>query len=669
MTNPVHWAPWGDEAWKRAKEEQKLVIVSIGYSSCHWCHVMEKETFMNMEAATLMNRRFVCIKVDREERPDVDHVYMDALQLMSGQGGWPLNCVTLPDGSPIWGSTYLSLDRWMAALTAVDDVWTSEPERTKSYAKQVVAAVQALGEAPPPLVEKPGEAVERGIDLWMESGLKEWQKKWDPTHGGTQGAPKFPLPVQLDGLMRLENEAGKRHVKKTLLAMCRGGIHDHVGGGFSRYSVDHRWHVPHFEKMLYDNAQLLSTLTLAYQEHKHPAMKDAAEKCAGLVLREWSHTSGGFCSALDADSDGTEGAYYVWREADLKEALTDVEEREEFQRVFGIGASSLWEQGRNVLSRTAEADRAFWRDAPLQDRMNGALEKLKAWRNGKDAMRSKPGLDDKILTSWTALAISGFAKAGMRLARPNWVRRAVQGGNFLKHVARDPHHPERLLRNWQPNGESTCEGFAEDYAFAIEALLDLHQCTLDPVWKVEARALMATALDRFFDPNEKVFFFNASDAKELFARKRVADDSVLPSPNATFAACLWRLGWSVDIPAWRHLAREMTVRHLGTNPPLESSTKWLQTWVDITQPFALVSVQASNELGVQAALQSWWQEPRPGSWIEASWPGASPVPTWATADSKHAPALEWRICVDGTCGLPSASVDMAWSQFQSAHRT
>ena len=324
--NPVHWKAWGEAAFEEAARLNKPVIVSIGYSACHWCHVMEHETFEDVEAAAFMNEHFVCVKVDREERPDVDQVYMDAVQLMTQRGGWPLNCVAMPDGRPIWGGTYFPRAQWLKALEGLVAVWQDEPETARGYADRLSQAVQALHEAP--LVKADGETSE--VDKTIERLMRQWQASWDPNHGGQLGAPKFPLPAQASLLLRWSQQPGapltkeaRSHALRTLEGIEQGGIHDHVGGGFARYSVDGAWHVPHFEKMLYDNGQMLAALADAHEVEARATWVRAMEGTVDWILREMDSASGGFHSAMDADSDGSEGAYYVWRDEDLVEALPE----------------------------------------------------------------------------------------------------------------------------------------------------------------------------------------------------------------------------------------------------------------------------------------------------------------------------------------------------------
>ncbi|MGB1100402.1 MAG: thioredoxin domain-containing protein, partial [Flavobacteriales bacterium] len=525
--NPVNWVPWGEAAWQRAREEDKLVIVSVGYSACHWCHVMEHETFEDEEAATYMNAHFVSIKVDREERPDVDQVYMDAVQLMTRRGGWPLNCVALPDGRPIWGGTYFPKAQWLAGLNAVLEVWKEDPEKVEAYAAQLAETVGAMddasqgGPAGETLVDIPGDdgdVLQPQVDAHLVDGLASWRATWDPEYGGGRGAPKFPLPCQIECWLRLadagwmqEGEAYSgplgwtpewrdalgKHAMLTLRAMARGGIHDHVGGGFSRYSVDERWHVPHFEKMLYDNGQLLGAYAEAWRCAPHPALMQAAEGIVAFLTRELDDPSGGFRSALDADSDGAEGTYYVWRMADLKAALPDEEVRKEVIEMFDVDGRSFWEQGQNVLMRPTVQDDALWADDAKQRRMTQALKRMSDWRDSPASGRAKPGLDDKVLTAWTALAVTGLAKAGRLMHRPEWVARAERGGAFLRDVATLSGEDHVLRRSWHADGGPEVEGFSEDYALTIEAMIELHQSTLDDHWLREARAWMAVTLERF----------------------------------------------------------------------------------------------------------------------------------------------------------------------------
>ena len=675
--NPVHWQPWEEQPWEAAKAQNKLVIVSVGYSACHWCHVMERETFEDGEAAAFMNAHFVSIKVDREERPDVDQAYMQAVQLMTQRGGWPLNCVALPDGRPIWGGMYFPKERWLTGLKAVLEVWQEDPGKVEAYAAHLASAVEAMADGALSDQTDTNNLDDEKTDAALLAGLDAWSAKWDPVYGGVQGAPKFPLPCQIDFLLQTQwgpswlakwKSQASNHGRLTLERMEQGGLHDHVGGGFSRYSVDHRWHVPHFEKMLCDNAQLLELFAESWSQQPRAEFRQAAEKTYAFLMRELDDPSGGFKSAMDADSDGEEGAYYVWTMEDLARALPDKHQLNAVVTHFDVDGKSLWQAGQNVLMRSTTGVNGQL-DAHENQRLHEALQQMQSWRDQARAGKSKPLVDDKVLTAWTALTVKALARAGRALDERKWVDRALKGAHFLCHAARMTDHPERLRRTWHPDGGPTHEGFAEDYAFTIQALLEAHQATLNPSWREEARALMATALDRFFDDRSRTFSFAASEAKALFANGSNSDDSVLPSANATLAQNLWRLGWSYDIPSWRELALELTRNHLNSSNSLERSAAWAKLWLDMRKPYAVVVITAPSREEVKAELSGWWSSPKPGTWIDAVWEASTNIPPWME-DKRPAPGdpVRWYVCVQGACLLPVETADAAWNQLQSFSR-
>ena len=648
MHNPVHWLPYGPAAWEKAKAERKLVLISVGYSACHWCHVMEHETFSNAEAADFMNAYFVCIKVDREERPDVDQVYMEAVQLMTHHGGWPLNCIALPDGRPIWGSVYLPKTQWLSSLQAILDVQAEDPKRVERYAEKLTAAVHSLGQ--PVRLEE--SSFHDAFDTWAES--------WDLEHGGRTGAPKFPLPCQLEFLKRAAHSThlgparrqhARNHALRTLGGLVAGGIHDHVGGGFARYSVDEAWHVPHFEKMLYDNAQLVSVLS-AWTDVDHPEFTEALTQAVAFMEREWRLNHGGFCAALDADSEGQEGTYYVWTKAEL-DSLLAPDEVACLDEVFGLNGHSLWEHDQHVLRRKANSN------VDPRD-LQRVLHKLQTWRDGPNG-RVKPGLDDKVLTSWNALAAIALAKAARRLPDCS-LAPALRVGQFLRIQARMPHRPDLLRRTNHADGGPAHEGFAEDYAFTVEAFLELHQSSQDRVWLKEARALMATAMERLFDPESNTFWNNAIDSDTPYVRSRSMEDGVIPSANASFALSLWKLGWALDIPAWREVSRHMVhARMAGTNTLAESGT-WAHVHLDQTEGFATVVVAVRSEEQRNAATQAWWSTPRPGTWLDVVRTGDAHIPAWMEGKSPGPEGRpRWYVCQEGACQLPVDTAPQAWN--------
>ena len=648
MHNPVRWLPYGPEAWAKAQAERKLVLVSVGYSACHWCHVMEHETFSNAEAADFMNAHFVCIKVDREERPDVDQVYMEAVQLMTRQGGWPLNCIALPDGRPIWGSVYLPKNQWLSSLQAIVDVESEDPVRVRSYAKKLTSAVEAMGQAAGPEESTFLEAFHR------------WAESWDLEHGGRMGAPKFPLPCQLDFLGRASHskclgperqQSARTHALRTLDGLVRGGIHDHIGGGFARYSVDEAWHIPHFEKMLYDNAQLVSALA-AWADDAHPEFADALTQAVAFMEREWRLDHGGFCAALDADSEGEEGTYYLWTTAELQSLLAP-DEVARLDLAFGLNGHSLWERDQHVLRRKADSD--------VDHRnLRDVLHKLQIWRDGPSG-RVKPGLDQKVITSWNALAAIALAQAARRHADVP-VKPALRLGAYLRTQARVPHRQDLLRRTSHADGGPVHEGFAEDYAFTVEAFLELHQSTQDRKWLQEARALMATAMDRLFDPESNTFWNNARGSDTPFVRSRSMEDGVIPSANASFASGLWKLGWALDIKAWRELSRHMVRSRLAGATTLAESGKWGQVHLDQIDGFTTVVVAVGSDEQRQAVTQAWWSSQRPGTWLEVVDAGDAHIPAWMEGKSPGPEGQpRWYVCQEGACQLAVDTAEQAWN--------
>ena len=669
--NPVDWWPWCVQAWEEAEQNNKLVLISIGYSACHWCHVMEQETFRDVEVGQFMNDHFVCIKVDREERPDVDDAYMDAIQLMSGQGGWPLNCIALSDGRPVWGGTYFDKQTWLNRLNRVANAWVHHPRQVFEYAEKLTNAVQDMNR---PVDSAPLNSDESSmIDEPFIQQLERWSQKWDPHWGGSIGSPKFPQCPQIALLLVCQNHpllpttwqtTCHEHAIRTLLGMERGGIHDHVGGGFSRYSMDHRWHVPHFEKMLYDNAQLLKVFADAYFQAPHPAFCSAAHGIAQFLDEELSHPQGGFMSSLDADSSNEEGAYYVWDAQTIEAAISEEKERQSVMDVFSVGRASLWEHGKNVLMRQPKHDRDYWEDASRRQHVESALAHLKNWRDSASNGREKPSVDDKILTSWTALAVSGLVRAGRILNQESWIQRGRKAGLYLQQIAPIQDDSPTIRRSWHPNGGLVWEGYSEDYAMLIEAFLELYQATLETHWLQEARKWMATALDRFFDPSTMSFWDTSNQAESLYVRKQRESDSELPSANAIFALNLWKIGWACDMLSWRNLAHVMTDSRLSQRPEIESHATWYGVHLEISKDYAHVVVLLSDEAEATDALRDWWSKPRPRAWLDAYWPESTrPYPAWLTNEPhQRIKTKRWFVCVEGACQLPQDSLEQAWNQ-------
>ena len=516
--NPVDWLPWGEQALARARELDRPLLVSIGYSACHWCHVMERECFEDDEIAGLMNESFVCVKVDREERPDVDAIYMEAVQAMTGSGGWPLNVFITPEQVPFYAGTYFppqprgGMPSWPQVLGAVAQAWELKRDEIR---EQNAAMVQRLvGGAR--LQPSKGPLSPQILD----EAVAELSSHYDSVNGGWGGAPKFPSSSTIEFLLRRDEPSMALH---SLRSMASGGIYDQVGGGFARYSVDPSWTVPHFEKMLYDNALLARAYLHGWQVSRDPILRRTAEETLDWTLREMTGPEGAFYSALDADSEGVEGKFYVWSLDELREILgADADAAVEW---FGASERGNFE-GANILeSRGPEP-------APEQrERIRSMLLQVRA-------ERVWPGLDDKRLTAWNALMISALAEAGAALERADYVDAARTAAAFVLDEMRDSGG--RLLRTYNA-GEAKLNAYLEDHAFLLEALLTLYEATFEPRWFHEARALADTMIERFGDSERGGFFMTSTDHEQLVARRKELDDSPIPSGQAGAAFGLLRL--------------------------------------------------------------------------------------------------------------------------------
>jgi uncharacterized protein YyaL (SSP411 family) len=515
--NPVDWFPWGEEALTLSRQRDRPLLVSIGYSACHWCHVMERESFEDPGVAALMNARFICVKVDREERPDIDAICMEACQTMTGQGGWPLNVFLTPEQVPFFAGTYFppqaraGMPSWQMVLDAIDDAWM---QRREQIAEQTPAVIRALGASA--RIEPSQQLPSPGM---LGDATARLLEAFDVETGGWGRAPKFPQASAIEFLLA-RGAAGP--ALSCLRAMAAGGIYDQVGGGFARYSVDARWTVPHFEKMLYDNALLARAYLHGWQVSSEQRFADVCCETLDWALREMRGPEGGFCCALDADSEGVEGKFYVWSVAELRATLGEL--ADEAIAYFGATEGGNFEGGANVLEARGPVP------AQLQEVRRELLE---ARRH-----RTRPGLDDKRLTSWNALMIAALADAGAVLGRRDYLDAARACAAFALSALRDANG--RLLRTWK-EGQGRLAGYLEDYALLIDALLTLYEATFDPRWYADAASLADTMIDRFADPELGGFFTTASDRDTLVARRKDLDDTPLPSGNSAAAMALQRL--------------------------------------------------------------------------------------------------------------------------------
>lgn len=526
--NPVDWYPWGTEALKKAQEEDKLLVISIGYSSCHWCHVMEHESFEDTSVASLMNDKFVSIKVDREERPDIDQIYMEAAQLIKGSGGWPLNAIALPDGRPIYAGTYFPKDQWMQVLNNVDRFYRERREKALEQARNLTEGIRQIETSlePSDLSEYKDEELEQIASKWLSTMDKEW--------GGQKKAPKFPMPIGLEFLMEYQHFTGdlvtRNIIETTLDKMAWGGIYDAVGGGFARYSTDRYWKVPHFEKMLYDNAQLISIYSKAYQIFKKDIYKDVVFESLKFIEREMTGTEGQFYSALDADTEGEEGKFYVWNKSEWDRILG--EDAKLFSQVFTMEENGNWEHGNNVLFR-----KQSWSDLAKNDGIS--KEELKSkWYEAKKKLlsernkRERPGLDDKSLTAWNALMLKAYVDAYRVFNEEEFLLKAKKNAQFIQKSMVDDKG--NLLRNFK-DGKAVINGFLDDYALSIQAFIHLYQASFEKDYLNFAKTLCDRALEKFNDPNQAMMYYTSIDDEKLIARKKDIADNVIPSSNSVMA--------------------------------------------------------------------------------------------------------------------------------------
>jgi hypothetical protein len=570
--NPVDWYPWGKEALDKAKAENKLILVSIGYSACHWCHVMEHESFESEEVAKLMNQFFVCIKIDREERPDIDQIYMNAVQLMTGRGGWPLNCFCLPDQRPIYGGTYFPKKDWMNLLTNLAHFYETKPAEAEDYARKLTEGIQQSEKLNFIKEDKTYKLED------LQEILEPWKMLFDFSEGGHNRSPKFPMPNNWDFLMKaailLKDEAAHVIVRLTLDKMAAGGIYDHLGGGFARYSVDGKWHIPHFEKMMYDNGQLLGLYADGFKWSKEERYQEIVEETFDWLQREMTSAKGGFYSALDADSEGVEGKFYTWEKQEIDAVLGS--EADLFNTFYEVSEDGNWEEEHiNNLwirqEKEAVAEAFQISEVELNQRIAAAKVKLLAVRD----QRIRPGLDDKILTSWNSLMIKGLCKAYQAFADDKYLDLALKNYKFLnKNMVQTEGG---LYRNYK-NGKASINGFLDDYALFIEAIIYLYECTFDEAYLHQAKALTDYTLDHFRDDESGMFFYTSNLDEALIARKYETTDNVIPASNSVMAYNLKRLSQFFDEKRYEKIYQHLLKM---VQPQMKSYGSGYSNWASI----------------------------------------------------------------------------------------
>lgn len=647
--NPVQWHAWSEKALQKARDENKLLIISIGYSACHWCHVMEHESFEDEEVATVMNKSFVCIKIDREERPDIDQVYMDAVQMMTGRGGWPLNVIALPDQRPIYGGTYFPKEQWRQVLLQLAAFFRNDPAKCDEYANELMDGMKKMSVLPLSV-----DDADRSFPNHTEL-VNRWSKQWDVEEGGPLRAPKFPLP---DGYRYLlasafvaKNEATREHVHLTLTKMACGGIYDQLGGGFARYSTDMVWKVPHFEKMLYDNALLVSLYADGFKESKNPLYKDVIVQTLSFVERELMCSQGAFYSALDADTEGVEGKFYCWTLDEVNSLLKD--DGAFAIDYFSLNEKGYWEHDLYIPLRPESEEALKAKYSLSHEQLESKVEIIREKMFAARSKRVAPGLDDKILCSWNAMMLSGYLDAYAALGDPHYVEIAIQCAAFIeKNFLKDTH----LFHAAKIKGEDvmvTIPGFLEDYAFVMEAFLSLFSCTMNVHYLSLVDDLAQTVLKEFSSEISPIFWFTSAESESLIARKQEVQDNVIPSSNAVMSHNLLRLSRINGDSSLENRCRKMLQ---VMKPDVEKGTAWYSRWARV-----FLELEKGTELAIAGpksniALQSILNEYLPLS-IIAGTEVNSTVSIFESRFDKN--TTQYFVCREKSCHPPTQEKNKA----------
>ena len=652
--NPVHWKAWNSISLAKAKENNQLIIISIGYSACHWCHVMEHESFENESVAAVMNAHFVNIKVDREERPDVDAVYMKAIQIMTGHGGWPLNIVALPDGRPVWGGTYFRSEEWTDTLEQLQKMYQMAPEKMIDYAEKLHQGINSIS-----IIQNEAQENTNQQQL-VENLVAKWKKSFDWEFGGMARAPKFMMPNNYHFLLRYAHQNQDNElldfVNLTLTKMAYGGVFDTVDGGFSRYSVDIKWHVPHFEKMLYDNGQLISLYSDAYKLTQNPLYKEIIEKSLDFVNKEWKTKEGGFYSALDADSLNDtehleEGAFYVWKIDQLKGLLK--EDFELFSQVFNINSFGLWEEENFVLIQNQSLETiAILNHLSLTE----LATKKKNWEQllyTEREKRAKPRLDDKCLTSWNAIMLKGYVDAYKALANEDYLSIALENANF---IIQKMWSSEGNLFHSYKNGKSTINGYLEDYCFVIAAFIGLYEVTFEEKWLHNAKQLTDYALEHFYDEKQSFFRFTSDKDEVLISVHYETEDNVIPASNSVMAKNLNQLSIYFNNPYYEKVAQKMLSILISTIDYPSAYSNWLDLALTISGHNKELAICSPNAKEANKILTSLYF---PNVIIAGTEkPSSLPLLKDRFVEGKDL----YYVCQNKSCNLPSATIQEVISQ-------
>lgn len=602
--NPVHWKAWNSKSLEIAQAENKLIIVSVGYSACHWCHVMEHESFEDDDVAKVMNQDFISIKVDREERPDIDAVYMKAVQVMTSRGGWPMNVVCLPNGKPVWGGTYFRKAEWMDYLQQLQNLFISNPEKLEEYAEKLHDGLKAIS-----VIQNTNSETKFDFEN-IEALLEKWKKSFDWEFGGMARAPKFMMPSNYEFLLHygyLKKDAKLlEFVNLTLTKMAYGGLFDTIDGGFSRYSVDMKWHVPHFEKMLYDNGQLVSLYSNAYKLTKNNLYKEVIEKTLSFIEKEFLNSENGFYSALDADSLNAEnhleeGAFYVWTKAELQNLLQG--DFELFSAVFNINEFGFWEHENYVLIQNQSLSEIATLHNISEEKLH---EKKIVWEKIlyiEREKRSKPRLDDKCLCSWNAIILKGFIDGYKALQDNHYLEIALKNAVFIqdKFISEDGN----LFHNYK-NGTTTINGYLEDYCFVIDAFIGLYQITLDENWLTTSKQLTDYCFDNFYDEKTEFFRFTSIKDAELITTHFETEDNVIAASNSVMANNLMNLSIYFNNNYYEEIAQKM-LHHILPNIDYPSAfSNWLQVSLHFSDSKKEIAICSDDALHLTKKINSYY---------------------------------------------------------------
>ncbi|WP_340065121.1 thioredoxin domain-containing protein [Ascidiimonas aurantiaca] len=656
--NPVSWMPWNKETLQKARSENKLILVSIGYAACHWCHVMEKESFEDPEVAEIMNTHFINIKVDREERPDVDQIYMDAVQIMTGSGGWPLNVVTLPDGRPFWGGTYFKKEHWKSYLTQLATLFRDDPEKVEEYAQNLKKGIQGLHTIP--AIEKEREFLEKDL----QKAINDWEPYFDLKYGGPTRAPKFMMPANYQFFLKYAYTTGDKelfnYVNTTLTKIAYGGVFDHIGGGFARYSVDSKWHVPHFEKMLYDNGQLVSLYSDAFKVTGNPLYLSVVTQTLEFTERELLSDEFGFYSSLDADSpnkegESEEGAFYVWDEKELKDLLKN--DFPVFRDYFNINHFGLWEHGNYVLIRTETEAEIALKHNLVSEEVNTVITRCRQLLFKERSKRIPPGLDDKILTSWNALMLKGYADAYKAIGNEHYLNIAQKNAHFLTAKLM---RPDGGLFHSYKNGQGKINGYLEDYALLADALITLYEITLNETWLEISKQLIEYCKVHFYDASKGIFYFTSNEDDPIVTRSIEKSDNVIPASNSVIHRVLFRLSRLLGDASYGSIAQKMMQGMFSevTEYPY-SHANWLNGLMDYVFPFKEVAITGPDAIQLTKTLNS---EYLPGIVIAGT---TSPSSVFLLKERFVKDENLIYICTNNTCTLPVHSVEEALEQLKS----